>query len=271
MKKVITKHGIRGELDLFTEFQNTSESVYEVIRVMNGIALFLEDHFERLKNSIIIKGFELVMPYGEFKKHIAELIKVNNCREGNIKFVCYPKGSPNGWFFSVIPHSYPHQHDYRSGVSVELLNSERENPNAKVMQQKLRDKANQLITDLNIYEVLLVDREGRITEGSRSNVFFVKDQIFYTAPGSKVLEGITRQKVIICLAELGFQLVEIAVLASDVANYDAAFLTGTSPKVLPIRLIGKQPFDTQQPAVTMLMDSYNAMIDKYVKSERTSA
>lgn len=271
MKKVVTKHGIRGELELFTEFQNTDESVYEVIRIRNGIALFLEDHFERLKNSLIIKGFEFDMPYGEFKQHITELVKVNNRREGNIKFVCYPNGSTNDWFFSFIPHSYPHQHDYQNGVSVELLTGERENPNAKVIQQNLRDRANQLISDLNIYEVLLVDSDGLITEGSRSNVFFVKDSVFYTAPASKVLVGITRQKVIDCLAELGFPLVELAVSATDVGNFDAAFLTGTSPKVLPIRLIGKQPFNTQLPVVKRLMDSYNRVIARYIKSERTSA
>lgn len=266
MKKVVTKQGIKDNSELLSESPNVDESVYEVIRIMDGIALFLEDHFARLKDSLMIKGFEFEMHYEEFKQHVAELVTLNKQRIGNIKFVYFKNETTPDWYFSFIPHSYPDQQDYRNGVSVELLPGERENPNAKVMQQNLRERANRMISDLNIYEVLLVDRDGLITEGSRSNVFFVKDSVFYTAPVSKVLVGITRQKVIDCLAELGFPLVELAVSATDVGSFDAAFLTGTSPKVLPIRLIGKYEFNTNLRAVNEVMDRYNQMIAKYIES-----
>lgn len=268
MEKVVTKQGIKDNTELFSESPNIGESVYEVIRILDGTALFLEDHFVRLKKSLLIKGFELEMHYEEFKQHVAELVTLNKRGIGNIKFVYFTNEATSDWYFSFVPHSYPDQQDYLNGVSVELLSGERENPNAKVIQQNLRDRANQMISDLNIYEVLLVDRDGLITEGSRSNVFFVKDSVFYTAPPSKVLVGITRQKVINCLAELGFPLVELAISATDVRHFDAAFLTGTSPKVLPIQLIGKQPFDTQLRVVKELIDSYNNMITKYIESER---
>lgn len=268
MKKVVTKQGIKDNPELFSESPNIGESVYEVIRVMDGIALFLEDHFVRLKKSLLIRGYEFEMHYEEFKQHVAELVTLNKQGIGNIKFVYFTNGTTSDWYFSFIPHSYPTQQDYQNGVSVELLPGERENPNAKVIQLNLRERANQMISDLNIYEVLLVNHDGLITEGSRSNMFFVKDSVFYTAPPSKVLVGITRQKVIDCLAELGFSLVELAVSATDIGSFDAAFLTGTSPKVLPIRLIGKQPFNTQLLVIKDLIDSYNNMITRYIESER---
>jgi branched-chain amino acid aminotransferase len=65
---------------------------------------------------------------------------------------------------------------------------------------------------------------------------------------------------------LGFTIVEEAVLASEIKTYDAAFLTGTSPKVLPVRSIGKQVFNTQLSVVKELMDQYNSLIDNYIKS-----
>ena len=58
----------------------------------------------------------------------------------------------------------------------------------------IRERPVRLISDNKLYEVLLVDRNGRITEGSRSNVFFVKGNKFYTGPSAMVLVGITRKK-----------------------------------------------------------------------------
>ena len=82
-----------------------------------------------------------------------------------------------------------------------------------------------------------------------------------------ILEGITRQKVLCCLNELGFKVMEQAVFKDEIGYFDAAFLTGTSPKVLPIKSIGKQVFNVQNTAVHRLMDSYNQMIQNYIRNE----
>ena len=265
---MITKQGIQEDSLSMFESKTTGEPVYEVFRIIDGVALFLEDHFARLENSLKIIGIPFEMQYEEFKRCVAELVKLNRQEVGNIKFVYSGNVKTSDWCFSFIPHRYPDDQDYRNGVSVGLLNGERENPNAKVLQQNLRDRANQMISELNWYEVLLVDRDGLITEGSRSNVFFVKNRVFYTAPESKVLGGITRQKVIDCLADLGFPLVELAVSAAEAGSFEAAFLTGTSPKVLPIRLIGKQPFNTPSHVVNELIGRYNEMVNRYIRIER---
>lgn len=270
MEKVVTKQGIKDHSELISESQNIGEQVYEVVRIMDGIALFLEDHFARLKNSMILKGFELDIYYEEFQQYIEKLVRLNKRKSGNVKFLYEMIGTTNDWYFSFIPHSYPGPKEYQSGVSVELLFGERENPNAKVMQQNLRERANKMIADMNIYEVLLVDRDGLITEGSRSNVFFVKGNIFYTAPASKVLEGITRQKVLECLKHLNFQVIERAVHSSEIGLFDAVFLTGTSPKVLPIRSIGKQDFNTGMLVVNQLIKEYDHQIMQYVRKKKSS-
>jgi branched-chain amino acid aminotransferase len=213
-----------------------------------------------------MSGFNFEMDLPEFRHNILELVRLNHIKNGNVKFVLGELKKVNQWSFSFIPHSYPSTNDYEQGVNTEFLFAERENPNAKIIQNIVREKANQLIADQNLYEVLLVDRDGLITEGSRSNVFFVKGNRFYTAPAYQVLVGVTRQKVLECLTELGFTIVEEAVLASEIKTYDAAFLTGTSPKVLPVRSIGKQVFNTQLSVVKELMDQYNSLIDNYIKS-----
>jgi branched-chain amino acid aminotransferase len=263
--KIITDHGIVAEADFRKELSISGQSVYEVIRVIDGVALFLEDHFERLMKSFEILELSPEMDYAGFSLKIDELIQLNQKTEGNVKFLYTSEGNLITWSFSFIPHSYPSPKDYLYGVKTGLLRAERENPNAKVVQQTVRERADQLIAEQSLYEVLLVDRDGLITEGSRSNVFFVKDEVFYTAQASKVLVGITRQKVMECLNELNFRVTEEAVAASRIYQFDAVFLTGTSPKVLPVRTVGNHVFDSKPACVRRLMDVYDDRINQYIQ------
>ena len=270
MKKIITSNGIVSELEFPWVEYNTVQSVYEVIRIIDGVALFLEDHFNRLIHSLENQGISFELGFEEFQQKINDLVVINQNTEGNIKFVYPLFQNEKKWFFAFIPHSYPTHSDYLSGVSTDFLFVERENPNAKINQNSLREKANQMIHEQKLYEVLLVDRNGIITEGSRSNVFFVKDGVFFTAPSSKVLVGITRQKVLECLNDLGFILIEEAVKASEINRYDGVFLTGTSPKVLPVHSIGTRIFPAQLSAVNKLMESYDEKIRQYILLAKTS-
>ncbi|MFY9151666.1 MAG: aminotransferase class IV [Prolixibacteraceae bacterium] len=243
-------------------------SVYEVLRVIRRVALFLEEHYIRLTKSLDFYYVQAELNFQEFKAKIDELIELNSASDGNIKIERISTQNEITWEFSFSEHSYPSPDDYENGVKTELYFAERENPNAKVLVGNLRERVNNYIKSHELFEVLLVNHRGEITEGSRSNVFFMKENVFYTAPESEVLIGITRQKVIECLAELNFQVKEIAVAANEIENYDAVFLTGTSPKVLPVRSIGQTEFNTRLPIIKDLMNHYNKMIDSYIDMHR---
>lgn len=81
----------------------------------------------------------------------------------------------------------------------------------------------------------LLARNGYITEGSHTSVFFVKDDIVYTHPeGNYILPGITRKVVIGLCHELGLTLREEAIRAADIAMMDEVFLTGTTVQVTAV-------------------------------------
>ena len=267
MNLILSNEGLIHETSYPDISYYSIQTVYEVIRVIDGVALFLEEHFLRLEISMQIQGLLLQMSYSDFKQNMAKLIRLNQMMEGNVKFVYSVAEGNVHWAFRFIPHNYPISENYQFGVTTDLLFAERQNPNAKVIQVGIRNLADQMIADRKLYEVLLVDRDGMITEGSRSNVFFVKSDVFYTAPDSMILVGITRKKVFDCLKELGYTIVEEAVSATEIDDFDAVFLTGTSPKILPVVSIGKRLFDVQNPAVVRLMDGYNLMIQNYIGKE----
>jgi branched-chain amino acid aminotransferase len=148
---------------------------------------------------------------------------------------------------------------YRTGVKTDLFNGERKNPNIKMMDLALRDATDEAMRKGNLYEVLLVDRNGFITEGSRSNVFFIKKGEVFTAPQDKVLLGVTRTKIIELIRDMGAVLHEYSVSADDIEKYDAAFISGTSPAVMPIACIGDVTYDVDDPLLREIMKRYDSL------------
>jgi len=246
---------------------NTGIEIYEVLRVMEGIPLFFEDHLRRFLHSAWLCHLEIPLDPEEIYDFLQMLTNANLIQEGNIRFsYCFrPAGRFQAYF---IPHQYPDRKTIENGVICGLLTAERHDPNAKVIQPCLKEKANRLMSDNAYYEALLVNRNGYITEGSRSNVFFLKDGIFFTSPEEEVLPGITRQKVLEILASKGetFYLRNLA--AEELSSMDAAFLTGTSPKVLPIQQIDKISYRVGHPEINELIESYDQLIVNYIKEKK---
>ncbi len=233
--------------------------IYEVLRVVKGFPLFLEDHLERFYNSALLAGRTVRFSKNQISTFIKNLIDKNKITEGNILISC--KINLKIFF---IPHSYPSDEMYREGVSCGILKAERENPNAKVFQTTVRQRADQMLEENRFYEVLLVDHLGQITEGSRSNVFFVKGRELVTAPPNKVLLGITRQKIIRLADELNITVNQSEINLGELQKFDAAFITGTSPKVLPVKKVDYITFNPQNEIVRQLMKSYDDLIENYL-------
>jgi len=154
------------------------------------------------------------------------------------------------------------------GVKVGLLNAVRPIPHAKVQNPGLRDRANRKISEKGFFEVLLVDSEGHITEGSRSNVFFIKNETLYSSPVEDILEGITRIKVMQLCQNAGIKVVESAIDSTTLDQFQAAFLTGTSPMILPICAIDNIIYKTDLPLLIKLRELYNQLIENYLEPRR---
>jgi len=241
-------------VSLFIQGENEG-GIYEVLRVVNGVPLFLEDHLTRFSVSAKRAGIDIKYSKTEIEELLKKLITANKITEGNILVSC--KINLNACF---IAHNYPEEFLYNSGISCGLLHAERKNPNVKVLQTTVRKQADEMMAKNEFYEVLLVDRLGRITEGSRSNVFFVLNNRIITPPGNEVLIGVTRTKAILIAKELGYQIEESDVRIDDLSVFNAAFLTGTSPKILPVKKIEQAVFDPKNDIVRHLIKDYEKLI-----------
>lgn len=249
---------------------NSGKSIYEVIRVIEGVPLFLDDHLERFTNSLNLSGLKSGMSTREISLALKKLIKINEVSLGNIMFMFHYTGGHVeplflAWF---IPHFYPSENEYLNGVRLILFHAERENRQAKVLNPELREIIRQKVVAEGAYEALLVDRDGYITEGSKSNFFALKNRILYTAPAEEVLLGITRKYIFEICRLTGIDIREEKVHESMLSDYDACFVSGTSPKILPASRIDRTEFNTQNQVLKTIMHEYDELIKEYLFSKR---
>lgn len=236
--------------------------IYEVLRIIDGKPLFLEEHMKRMENSFNLIDEKFTLKYDEIKKRINRLVKEECKLCGNIKITYSVNEKKLDVFF--IKHSYPSEEMYKCGVKVILYFGERENPNAKIINDDFRNKVNDKIKENGAYEAILIDRNGFITEGSRSNIFMIKDDTILTSPIKAVLPGVTRKKVIEAAKELGLDVKEQEYNYERIQELDAMFISGTSPKILPISYVNNIKLNEKNATILKLMDVYDNNINEYL-------
>lgn len=242
------------------------KSLYEVIRVSDGIPIFLKQHLDRLENSAKIMKYKVTITRNEIVDGIIKLIKENKVSNGNLKLVInynpdgenlckdgniqsYDCGFNEKFLVYFIKHSYPTNQQYSEGVKTIIYHGERSNPNAKVINNVFRENVNLKIKNKNVYEAILVDNGGYITEGSKSNIFMVKEEAVVTSRVKNVLPGITRQFIIKTCEKLNIKFIEKDVLEKDLKSYTGLFISGTSPKVLPIESVDGFSFNSSNNSI----------------------
>lgn len=237
-------------------------TIYEVLRIIEGKPLFFDEHFERLKNSCIKMSQTCPVEHSKLRQILVELSKINKQQTGNIKIEIGFENDNHNILIHFIPHAYPTPEMYSSGVKVGFLHAERHQPEIKTDQPEVRNKANQIIKENNLYEVLLVNHEDEITEGSRSNIFFITGNKLITPPLNQVLKGITLCKVLEIASDKNIQ-VEYKNLKKEELQYvESMFLTGTSPKILPISQAGDIKFDVTHPLLQKIANEYDKRIEE---------
>ena len=251
---------LNGDLKLANEFDDyfiyEGDSVYEVIRLIDGTPLFFRDHIDRLAESLRLQGKELLADAGTLRMAIQHLTRADDKKETNLKIVFnYNEGSLHYLLYFIEPH-YPSTEQLKVGVKGILFPAERKNPGSKLMDHNLRSEINKRLILETAYEALLVNNVNMITEGSRSNIFFLKEDRLVTAPDSMILNGITRRHILDICRKNNIQVELKCVNVSDISQYDSVFMTGTSPMVLPFNCIGDKLFNSDHPLIENLRSLY---------------
>ena len=236
--------------------------------MMGSGPLFFEDHMERMAMSVKYHSHKMLATPRQMAEQIVMLRKNAGVKEANLKIVFNYRENESSYLLYFIEPLYPTRRQYREGVKTILYHAERENPEVKVINHRLRSSIYHRLILSDAYEALLVDTDGFVTEGSRSNIFFVKSGKLFTAPDHKVLGGITRKHVLDICSLNGIEVVMDSVHVDEIADFESVFMTGTSPMVLPVRLIDEITFRVDNPLVSRLLELYTMRVKESLDAFR---
>lgn len=265
-KYFLHNNNIKSTINLSVEIPNDVKVFYEVLRIIDGKALFINEHLNRLRKSVELAN-EFSLDVCKLKTKINKLLNKSYINGLNLKISLFHYNQQQEVYAYFIQSQYPNTEMYQNGITVGILPAERKNPNVKLENPTLRNAANRAIEKNKNFEMLLINEQGYITEGSRSNFFAVFGNTLVTPPALQVLEGITRTMIINLAKQNHITIEERPIHINEIPNMDGAFITGTSPKVLPIATIDHHTFVSIPVITKKIMEYYNLLIEKSIREK----
>ncbi len=203
--------------------------VFEVVHVYGGKPFRLSDHLIRLRRTA--RRFKVRVPRVEFDRVIRALCAKNRLAEAYVRITVTEGGSL--LIIALPPPPKPVSGRVRIAGWVH-------DPRAPLHGHKtLNYLENYLVRGetraAGYADTLFRDLDGRLLEGTTSNLFIVKRGVLMTPRVRGILPGVTRKTVIEVARRLGIRVRETDIRERDLGGADEAFLTGTMLEVHAIR------------------------------------
>jgi branched-chain amino acid aminotransferase len=252
------------------------DGVFEGVRAYGGRVFRLEDHVKRLFDSAQAIMLCIPMSQSEMCEAILETLRRNNLRDAYIRpIVTRGMGDlgldPNKCNLAtviVIAIEWGAMYGslYEVGLTAVSVAVRRNAPDALPPNIKSLNYLNNIMAKIeaNIKggnEAIILDAQGRLSEGSGDNIFIIKDKKIYTPHTINNLKGITREAVLELAGAQGYEILERDLGLFDLYTADEVFVTGTAAEVAPVtKADGRTIGDGKPGAITKkLMAAFKEM------------
>jgi branched-subunit amino acid aminotransferase/4-amino-4-deoxychorismate lyase len=223
-----------------------ARGIFETMRVDNGRVVLLDRHLQRLRQGARILRLRLPQTTKELQGIVQRVVMFNQFKSGRARIMLFQKDhSSIELAVMIMPRTVFTEQDYFHGYNVTTTRCAIPSTSRYALVKSLDYgryyQAYQAARSKGFNETLLINAKGLIVEASRSNVFFIKDEVIYT-PSLTLgcLDGITRRMVIECARDFKLPVKAVNPKMPDVLSCDEAFLTNALIGVMPItRVDGK--------------------------------
>ena len=253
-----------------------ADGVYEVIPAYGGLLLRMQEHMQRLQNSLDAIRLQNPLSNQQWQEIIEKLLSDNpNAGPGEDKYVYlqvtrgvaakrnhgFPEEIKQTVFVMVNELPPVDKDELRAGVAAITLDDIRWKAcNVKSISLLGNILLRQQAHDNNSAEAILIN-EGLVTEGAASNVFAVFDGVMVTPPtGSRLLPGITRDLVIELAAGNNIPYEERDFTEQELLTASEIWFTSSTKEILPVVELNGKPVANGQsgPIWEKMIDIYQA-------------
>ena len=247
--------------------------LFETLRIYGGIPFLLEEHIERLMNSSRELWFFIKPDVEELKGVVYDYIKDKKLQKealrlsvtfGNEAEGIYPRLFIN---HRTVPYGPT---DYETGIAA-AVSSHRKNEHSPISRHKTFNQLENILAqrfckEQGVKECIFLNTSGYIAEGSKSNIFFIRDGIVFTPSiCCGLLPGITRGEIIDLLRQHGIRVEEGKYTLDQIYTCDECFCTNSLMEAIPLVKVNGNTVGTGGPGelTRLVLSLYRQCIEKY--------
>jgi branched-chain amino acid aminotransferase len=252
-----------------------SDVTYDVTQVWQGAFFRLDDYLDRFHESMAKTRLEVPQNKDDMRQILHEMVARSGLTDAYVAMVASrgtpqipgsrdPRHCKNHFFAWCIPWLNVIPEDVAArGAHLKIAESVRRipidsvDPTAKNYHWGDLTKGLFEAKDAGFDTVILLDHQGRVTEGAGFNVFGIINGVVVT-PRQGALEGITRRTVLEVAKELGMETAIRDISAEEFLEAEEVFTATTAGGVTPVARVNDRIFtnDALGPVTMKLKDHY---------------
>jgi len=260
------------------------DGVYETLRSYAGKIFMLQHHLGRLRRSATSIGLELPIPEKDWPALLHETMERNALADARLRVTISRGEGAIGLDPALCPRPtvvimaeplvLPTIDMLERGVKVAIVSVRRNLATAVSPQIKSLNFLNNILAKREairsgVYDGLMLNAEGHVTEGTTSNVFFVRQGRLCT-PGLEagILDGVTRDIVLLLAREEGIPAEAGLYSAEELRRAEECFLTSTTIEVLPVTQIDGTAIGRGRPGpmTTRLRQLFQSSVPRFLEA-----
>jgi branched-chain amino acid aminotransferase len=254
-------------------------TVTERLRTFNGQVFRLNEHLDRLRNSLKIIGLDSEAICNQVASAVPEFLRRNQtliepADDWSIVAFATPGSAATGRP-TVCVHGYPlpfktWASKYETGVPVIVSQIRQLPPNCVPPELKCRSRMHFYLADREAAakqpgaRPILLDQDGFVAESTTANVVvFREGEGFISPPHDNILVGVSLGVVEELSARINVPFITRRLSVDDLSSADEALLTSTSICALPIVECNARPINTGKPGAIFhrLLSAWNDLVE----------
>lgn len=221
------------------------EGLFETMLIYNNRILFLKEHIYRINEGLKTIGIDKKVE----EKEVINALKELKFKDGVLKLVVSEKNN----IFTWRKNNYT-EDMYNKGFKLKVSNLRRNKDSVITYLKSLNYLDNMLehrkCKEEGYDEVLFLNSDNEIAEGSVSNIFFIKDNTIYTPNvNCGLLDGTIRKYIL-----KNYSAVEGKFSKDKLLESDEIFLTNSIMGIMPVSKFENRIFKEKKLTCNIMRD-----------------
>ncbi|MEJ2361731.1 MAG: D-amino-acid transaminase [Gammaproteobacteria bacterium] len=256
------------------------DGVYEVIPAYGGKLFRLDEHLQRLQNSL--DGIRIGNPCSsaQWQEILQQVLAQNPAEDSSVYLQvtrgvarrdhAFPADATPTVFVMANPLITTDEQAFNRGAEAITLDDIRWlHCNIKAIALLPNILMRQQAIDEGAAEAILI-RDGEVTEGAASNVFIVSDNTIKTPPkGARLLPGVTRDLIVELANSHGLPLQEVNFSKEELLRADEIWISSSTKEIMPVVTLNHNAVGDGQPGA--MARKLFAVFQEYKRMIRANA